>query len=64
MHPLQEVEKALFAVGEPAFSVTKVKGLGEERGYLEYDLVSPLKVEIIAPEERVGRIVAAIAAAA
>lgn len=42
----------------------KVKGIGEERGYLEYDLVSHLKVEIVALEERVGRIVAALAAAA
>jgi len=53
---LKDVEKALFKIGEKSFSVTKVKGLGEEKGYLEYDLVSHLKIEIVAPEERVARI--------
>lgn len=61
---LKDVEKALFKIGERSFSVTKVKGLGEEHGYLEYDLVSHLKIEILAPEDRVLRIKGAIAKAA
>ncbi len=61
---LKEVEKALFRIGEKSFSVTKVKGLGEEKGYLEYDLVSHLKIEILAPEDRVARIKEALVKAA
>jgi nitrogen regulatory protein P-II 1 len=61
---LKDVEKALFGIGEKNFTVTKVKGLGEEREYLEYDLVSHLKIEIIVPDERVQRIKEAIAKAA
>lgn len=53
---LKEVEEALLKIGERSFSVTKIKGLGEENGYLEYDLVSHLKIEIIAPEDRVEKI--------
>lgn len=61
---LDDVEKALFKIGERSFSVTKVKGLGEEKGYLEYDLISHFKVEVIAPEDRVAKIKEAIVKAA
>ena len=61
---LKDVEKALFKIGERSFSVTKIKGLGEEHGYLEYDLVSHLKIEILAPEDRVARIKETIVKAA
>ena len=61
---LKEVEQALFKIGERSYSVTKVKGLGEERGYLEYDLVSHLKIEIIVPDDRVAQIKDAIVEAA
>ena len=53
---LKEVEESLFKIGERSFSVTKVKGIGEESGYLEYDLVSHLKIEIIVPEDHVAKI--------
>ncbi|MBI3610336.1 MAG: P-II family nitrogen regulator [Nitrospirae bacterium] len=61
---LKEVEQALFKIGERSFSVTKIKGLGEEKGYLEYDLVSHLKIEIITSEGRVKKIKDAIVKAA
>lgn len=61
---LKEVEESLFKIGERSFSVTKVKGVGEDSGYLEYDLVSHLKIEIIVTEDHVAKIKDAIIKAA
>ncbi len=59
---LEELEKALLKIGEKGFSVSKVQGMGElrEYGYIIFDLVSHIKVEIFASEDRVAKIKDAI----
>ncbi len=61
---LERVEDALSKIGQASFSVTRVRGLGEEHTLTEHGLVSHLKVEILVPNDRAERVRSAIVKAA
>mgnify|MGYP001608230728 CR=1 FL=1 len=59
---LEKLEKTLLKIGEKGFSVNKIQGMGElrEYGYIIFDLVSHIRIEIITSEDRVAKIKEAI----
>ena len=69
---LDEVVDAVAKAGASGLTVTEVRGYGRQKGKTEvyrgaeYEvrLVPKVRLEIAAPKERVGAIVAAVAAAA
>ena len=69
---LEEVRQALTAVGVPGLMVSEVKGYGRQSGHTEIyrgaeyvvNFVPKIRLEIVAPDAAVERIVEALAAAA
>jgi nitrogen regulatory protein P-II 1 len=67
-----EVKEALIAAGVEGMTITTVKGFGRQKGHQEIyrgseytvDVLPKLKVEIVAPEDRVALIVKTIKTAA
>ena len=69
---VDEVKAALDEIGVTGMTVTEVRGTGKQKGYTQHyrgaeytvNLIQKLKIEIVAAEEDVERIVAVIATAA
>ena len=69
---LDEVRKALTALGVSGMTVTEVKGYGRQKGHTEIyrgaeytvNFLPKLRVEIAVPSEQVGRAIDAITAGA
>ena len=69
---LDEVKEALMEVGIGGMSVTEVKGFGRQRGHKELyrgseykvDFLPKIRVEVVAKDEDVERVVKAIIASA
>jgi nitrogen regulatory protein PII len=65
---LEEVKDALSELGIEGMTVTEVKGFGRQKGHTELyrgseytvDFLPKIKLEIVAPDERVDSAVAAI----
>ncbi|MFN8643999.1 MAG: P-II family nitrogen regulator [Candidatus Binatia bacterium] len=65
---LDEVKEALSAIGVQGLTVSEIKGFGRQKGHTELyrgaeyvvDFLPKVKLEIIAADEKVGDIVAAI----
>ena len=65
---LEEVKDALSELGIEGMTVTEVKGFGRQKGHTEIyrgseytvDFLPKIKLEIVAPDERVDSAVAAI----
>jgi len=65
---LEEVKDALGELGIEGMTVTEVKGFGRQKGHTEIyrgseytvDFLPKIKLEIVAPDERVDSAVAAI----
>jgi len=65
---LEEVKDALSELGIEGMTVTEVKGFGRQKGHTEIyrgseytvDYLPKIKLEIVAPDERVDSAVAAI----
>ena len=65
---LEEVKDALGEIGIEGMTVTEVKGFGRQKGHTEIyrgseytvDFLPKIKLEIVAPDERVDSAVAAI----
>ena len=69
---LEEVKTALDDLGVTGMTVTEVRGSGKQKGYTQHyrgaeytvNLIQKLKLEIVAADNEVNRIVDAISAAA
>ena len=69
---LDEVREALSAIGVQGITVTEVKGFGRQKGHTELyrgaeyvvDFLPKIKIEVAVPEDRVERVIEAIAGAA
>jgi nitrogen regulatory protein P-II 1 len=69
---LDEVKTALDDLGVTGMTVTEVRGSGKQKGYTQHyrgaeytvNLIQKLKLEIVAADSEVNRIVDAISAAA
>lgn len=69
---LEEVKNALKAIGIDGMTITEVRGHGRQKGHKEVyrgreyqvDLIAKVKMEMIAPDERLDEITKAIVAAA
>jgi nitrogen regulatory protein PII len=69
---LEEVKDALGEIGIEGMTVTEVKGFGRQKGHTEIyrgseytvDFLPKIKLEIVAPDERVDSAIAAIVKAA
>ena len=69
---LEEVKEALAAIGIEGMTVTEVKGFGRQKGHTEIyrgseytvDFLPKVKLEIVLPDELVGKAVSAITQAA
>lgn len=61
---LKKVEAALLSAGVKGLTISKVKGIGEEKAFLEQDLVAHVKFELIVPAEDVDRLTQVIVDAA
>ena len=69
---LDEVKTALDDLGVTGMTVTEVRGSGKQKGYTQHyrgaeytvNLIQKLKIEIVAADSEVNRIVDAISAAA
>ena len=67
-----EVKEALIAAGVEGMTITEVKGFGRQKGHREIyrgseytvDVIPKVKVEVVAPEDRVDLIVRTIRTAA
>jgi nitrogen regulatory protein P-II 1 len=65
---LEPVKEALHALSIQGMTVTEVKGFGRQKGIrevyrgMEYkvDLIPKVKIEVVAPDEKVADIIAAI----
>jgi nitrogen regulatory protein P-II 1 len=65
---LDEVKEALSAIGVQGLTVSEIKGFGRQKGHTELyrgaeyvvDFLPKVKLEIIAPDEKVPDIIAAI----
>ena len=65
---LEEVREALAEIGVSGLTVTEVKGFGRQKGHTELyrgaeyvvDFLPKVKLEIIASDEKVAEVVAAI----
>ncbi len=65
---LEEVKDALSELGIEGMTVTEVKGFGRQKGHTEIyrgseytvDFLPKIKLEIVAPDERVDSAIAAI----
>ena len=69
---LDEVKKALSAVGVSGLTVTEVKGFGRQKGHAELyrgaeyvvEFLPKVKIEVAIPDALVPRVIEAIASAA
>jgi nitrogen regulatory protein PII len=69
---LEEVKDALGEIGIEGMTVTEVKGFGRQKGHTEIyrgseytvDFLPKIKLEIVAPDERLDTAIAAIVKAA
>ena len=69
---LEEVRDALTAVGVHGMTVTEVKGYGRQKGHTEIyrgaeyvvNFLPKVKIEVVVADDRVDRVVEAIATAA
>lgn len=69
---IDEVKAALDDIGVTGMTVTEVRGTGKQKGYTQHyrgaeytvNLIQKLKIEIVATEEDVEKIVSAISASA
>ncbi len=69
---LDEVKEALSEVGIQGLTAAEVKGFGRQKGHTELyrgaeyvvDFLPKIKVEVVVPDDRVARVVEAIAKAA
>ena len=69
---LDEVKEALTKIGVEGMTVTEVKGFGRQRGHREFyrgaeysiEFLPKVKIEIIAPDEKVSGILDAVVKAA
>ncbi|MGL4464339.1 MAG: P-II family nitrogen regulator [Planctomycetia bacterium] len=67
-HKLDDVKKALAAIGIAGITVTEVRGCGRQKGHVEtyrgveytVDLLPKIKLEIVSTEDKVTPIVEAI----
>ena len=71
-YKFDEIKEALIAAGVEGMTITEVKGFGRQKGHHEIyrgseydqDLLPKMKVEIVAPDDRVKLIVKTIITAA
>ena len=71
-YKLDDVKDALVAIGVEGMTMTEVRGFGRQKGLIEVyrgqeftpEFLSKVKLEIVAPEDKIEGIVAAIAKAA
>ena len=71
-HKLDDVKDALVAIGIEGMTMTEVRGFGRQKGLKEIyrgteftpEFLSKVKLEIVAPEDKIDGIVSAIAKAA
>jgi len=71
-HKVDEVKEALVGVGLHGMTVTEVRGFGRQRGHTEtyrgteytVDFVPKVKLEIVAGDNQVEKVVSAIVGAA
>jgi len=69
---LDEVKEALNAIGVQGITVSEVKGFGRQKGHTELyrgaeyvvDFLPKIKLEVVAPDDLVPKVIAAIQAAA
>ncbi|HEV8672514.1 MAG TPA: P-II family nitrogen regulator [Methylomirabilota bacterium] len=69
---LDEVKEALTEIGIIGMTVSEVRGFGRQKGHTELyrgseysiDFLPKVKVEVVIPEELVGKAIAAITSAA
>ncbi len=69
---LEEVKEALAEIGVEGMTVTEVKGFGRQKGHTEIyrgseytvDFLPKVKIEIVVPDEVVGKAVDTVVAAA
>ena len=69
---LEEVKEALTGAGFVGMTVTEVRGFGRQKGHTEMyrggeykvDFLPKLKVEVVVPDDRAGKVVDLILAAA
>jgi nitrogen regulatory protein P-II 1 len=69
---LEEVKEALTGAGFVGMTVTEVRGFGRQKGHTEMyrggeykvDFLPKLKVEVVVPDDRAGKVVDLIVAAA
>jgi nitrogen regulatory protein P-II 1 len=71
-HKLEEVKEALKGIGVDGITVTEVRGHGRQKGHTEVyrgqeykvDLLPKVKLELVAPDERLDEILKSLADAA
>ena len=69
---LDEVREALSAIGVQGITVTEVKGFGRQKGHTELyrgaeyvvDFLPKIKLEVVAPDDLVPKVISAIQNAA
>jgi nitrogen regulatory protein P-II 1 len=69
---LDEVKESLSAIGVQGLTVSEIKGFGRQKGHTELyrgaeyvvDFLPKVKLEIIAPDEKVAEVIGAIEKAA
>jgi nitrogen regulatory protein P-II 1 len=69
---LDDVKEAIMEIGIHGLTVSEVRGYGRQKGHTEsyrgaeyiVDLVPKMKIEVVAPDNLVGRVVEAIMTAA
>jgi nitrogen regulatory protein P-II 1 len=69
---LDEVKEALNAIGVQGITVSEVKGFGRQKGHTELyrgaeyvvDFLPKIKLEVVAPDDLIPKVVSAIQAAA
>jgi nitrogen regulatory protein P-II 2 len=69
---LEDVRDALTTLGVAGLTVGEVKGFGRQKGHTEIyrgaeyvvNFLPKLKIEVVVPDERAGKVVEAISAAA
>jgi nitrogen regulatory protein P-II 1 len=71
-HKLDEVKKALIAIGVDGMTISEARGHGRQKGHTEVyrgaeyniDLLPKVKVEVVVPDSRAEQVVGAISASA
>jgi nitrogen regulatory protein P-II 1 len=71
-HKLDDVKAALMAIGVDGITVSEVRGHGRQKGHTEayrgqeytVDFLPKVKLELVAPDDRLGEIINALSAGA